>query len=164
MLEPHRVNGQMSLTRQRTVRIFLSIMKRAILFSADAQCSWLVLVLVLIGAAALAQGQSKVIYLGPAPNPQSKGTNPQPKPMTVEDVVKLSKAGLSDDLIIQQIKKKGQPFDLSTDQLLQLKTAHVSDRVIKAMTEARGADPNASGDIGMTTPNKNITPTTSQAD
>jgi len=27
--------------------------------------------------------------------------------MTVNDVIKLSKAGLSDDLIIEQIKKKG---------------------------------------------------------
>jgi hypothetical protein len=55
--------------------------------------------------------------------------------MAVEDVIKLTKAGLSDDVVIQQIKKKGQPFDLSTDQLLQLKSAHVSDRVIEAMTE-----------------------------
>ncbi len=55
--------------------------------------------------------------------------------MTVNDVIKLSKAGLSDDLIIQQIRKKGQHFDLSTDQLLQLKAAHVSERVIQAMID-----------------------------
>jgi hypothetical protein len=55
--------------------------------------------------------------------------------MSVDDVIKLSKAGLSDDLIIQQIKKKGQRFDLSTDQLLQLKAAHVSERVIQAMID-----------------------------
>jgi len=55
--------------------------------------------------------------------------------MTVNDVIKLSKAGLSDDLIIQQIRKKGQRFDLSTDQLIQLKTAHISDRVIQVMID-----------------------------
>jgi hypothetical protein len=55
--------------------------------------------------------------------------------MSVDDVIKLSKAGLSDDLIIQQIKKKGQRFDLSTDQLLQLKAAHVSERVIQVMID-----------------------------
>ena len=54
--------------------------------------------------------------------------------MTVNDVIKLSKAGLSDDVIIAQIKKRPEPFDLSTDQLVQLKAAHVSDRVIEAMT------------------------------
>ncbi len=59
----------------------------------------------------------------------------QTKAMTVNDVIKLSKAGLSDDLIIQQIRKKGQRFDLSTDQLIQLKTAHISDRVIQVMID-----------------------------
>src|SRR5271166_4169499 len=91
MLEPHRVNGQMSLTGQCPLRIFLSIIKRATLVSADAQHCWLVLVLVLVSVQPFASAQSNVIYLGPAPNPQSKGTNPQPKPMTVEDAIKLSK-------------------------------------------------------------------------
>jgi hypothetical protein len=50
-------------------------------------------------------------------------------------VVKLSKAELSDGLIIQKIKKKEQHFDLFTDQLIQLKTASVSDRVIHAMID-----------------------------
>ena len=60
-------------------------------------------------------------------------TRPQTKMITVDDVIRLSKAGLSDDVIIAQIKKRPQPFDLSTDQLIQLKAAHVSDRVIQAM-------------------------------
>jgi hypothetical protein len=55
--------------------------------------------------------------------------------MTVGDVIKLSKAGLSDDTIIEQIRKKGQHFDLSTDQLIQLKDAHVSERVIQVMID-----------------------------
>jgi hypothetical protein len=54
--------------------------------------------------------------------------------MTVDDVIKLSKAGLSDDVIIQQIKKKGQRFDLSTDQLVQQSNS-VSDRVIQVMID-----------------------------
>jgi len=55
--------------------------------------------------------------------------------MTVDDVIRLSKAGLSDEVIIQQIKKKGQRFDLSTDQLVQLKSASVSERVIQVMID-----------------------------
>jgi hypothetical protein len=55
------------------------------------------------------------------------------KPMTVQEVIKLKRAGYSDDLIIEQIKKKQQPFNLTTDQLLQLKAAHVSERVVKYM-------------------------------
>ena len=32
--------------------------------------------------------------------------------LNVEDVIKMSKAGLSDDIIIQQLKKKPRAFDL----------------------------------------------------
>jgi hypothetical protein len=78
----------------------------------------------LSGIAMVAHAQTHEIYL-PAPS----------KPMTVQDVIKLSKAGLGDDLIIQQLEKKNQRFDLSTDQLLQLKTAAVSDRVIQVMID-----------------------------
>lgn len=69
-----------------------------------------------------AAAQSNVLYLPPAP-----------KPMTVQDVIKLSKAGLSDDTIIEQIRAKNQRFDLTADQLVQLKTANVSEHVIQAM-------------------------------
>ena len=81
-----------------------------------------VIFLLLLTFSVFAVAQSGEIYLGPAP-----------KPMTVQDVVKMSKAGLSDDLIIEQIRTKNQRFDLSTDQLIQLKTAKVSERVIQVM-------------------------------
>ena len=64
--------------------------------------------------------------------------------MTVADVIKLSQAKLSDDVIAQQLSKKGQRFDLSTEQLIQLKNAGVSDRVIQAMmdpTKATASSP-----------------------
>ncbi len=69
-----------------------------------------------------AAAQSTEIYLGPPA-----------KAMTVQDVIKMSKVGLSDDLIVEQLKAKGQRFDLTTDQLIQLKTAKVSERVIQVM-------------------------------
>jgi hypothetical protein len=55
--------------------------------------------------------------------------------VTVEDVIKMSKASLSDAIIVQQIKKNGKPFDLTPDQLIQLKTSGVSDRVIQVMMD-----------------------------
>jgi hypothetical protein len=57
----------------------------------------------------------------------------QPAGMTVTDVIKLSKAGLSEDIIIEQIRKNGKPFQLTTGQLIQLKTASVSSRVVQFM-------------------------------
>ncbi len=72
--------------------------------------------------------------------------------MTVADVIKLSQAKLSDDVIVQQLSKKGQRFDLSTEQLIQLKNAGVSDRVIQAMmdpTKATASSPTQNPQIAV---------------
>jgi hypothetical protein len=60
--------------------------------------------------------------------------------LTVEDVIKLAKAGLSEDIIVQQIKRKGQAFDLSSDQIIGLKAANVSDRIVEVMLDPPKAD------------------------
>ena len=97
----------------------------------------LVALILLSCCATVAQQQSeptqypKEIYLGPT------RSNTQ---MTVQDVVRLSQAGVSDDVIVRQIQKKGPQTDLSTGDILRLKNAGVSNRVIQAM-----ADPNGSG-------------------
>jgi hypothetical protein len=52
----------------------------------------------------------------------------------------MSKAGLDDEVIIQQIKKNGQAFDLTTDQLIELKSNSVSNRVIQVMQDPGKAD------------------------
>jgi hypothetical protein len=57
-------------------------------------------------------------------------------PMTVEDVVALAKAGVSEEVILAQIRAKHASFDLTADQLIQLKSASVSERVIRAMMES----------------------------
>lgn len=67
-------------------------------------------------------------------------TSPSAGSLSVDDVIKLSKAGIDDDVIIQKIKKQGQPFDLTTDQLIQLKSASVSSRVIQVMLDPSKAD------------------------
>jgi hypothetical protein len=41
---------------------------------------------------------------------------------------------------VQEIKKNGQAFDLSTEELIALKTANVSDRIVKAMLDPSTAD------------------------
>jgi len=104
------------------------------------QISSLLLGLIVVAPLNFATAQSGIVYLPPAsshqtpaPKSQTNPTNSQVKELTVDDVIKLAKAGLSDDLIIQRIRKKGQPFDLSADQIVQLKTASVSERVIEVM-------------------------------
>lgn len=66
------------------------------------------------------------IYLGQA---SSHGR------LTVDDVIRLSQAGVGEDVILKQIQKKGQHLDLSTNDILRLKSAGVSGRIISAMLD-----------------------------
>ena len=53
-----------------------------------------------------------------------------------EDVIKMVKAGLGDDLIIAKIGSSKCQFDTSTDALIQLKQSGVSAAVLKAIMGA----------------------------
>lgn len=59
----------------------------------------------------------------------------------VDQVIALEKSGLSDDLIIRAIARDKLHGDLGTSDMLKLKNAGVSDRVITAMTEGPAAAP-----------------------
>jgi len=65
---------------------------------------------------------------GPLPTPKVAQTK-----MTNDAVIKLSKAGLGDDLIVQTIDAQPTAFTTDPDSMVALKTAGVSDRVIEAM-------------------------------
>ena len=86
---------------------------------------------------------AQVRVTGEAPPPP-----PTPRPqVSVSDVIKMSNAGVSDEMIIQQIKKNTQPFDLTPDQLVRLKQNSVSERVVREM-------------LGGTPPLANVAPAT----
>ena len=84
--------------------------------------------------------------------------------MTNDDVIKMVQVKLGDGVIIAKIKSSACKFDTSTDALIKLKEAGVSDAVMQAMAEAgtgtssAGAapapppdpnDPNAEHDPGI---------------
>ena len=69
----------------------------------------------------------------PAPTPASS--------LTVDGVVSMLDAGLSDNVILMKIRSSGATFDLSTDDLIRLKKAKASDTVMKAMMEAKPTAP-----------------------
>ena len=64
--------------------------------------------------------------------------------MNNDSVVKLIKAGLSDDLIVTTINGSPGAYDTSTDAIIALKTAGASDKVIAAII-AKTAAPATSG-------------------
>ena len=57
--------------------------------------------------------------------------------LTKEDVVELSQAEVSDDVILRQIEASGTTFDLSSDDILKLKKAGVSEKVLQAMLQTK---------------------------
>ncbi|MBI3270080.1 MAG: hypothetical protein HYZ53_13730 [Planctomycetes bacterium] len=57
--------------------------------------------------------------------------------ITQEDVVKLSQAGVSDEILISQIQAEGTVFQLSAAEIVNLKTAKVSEKVIAFMIQTR---------------------------
>jgi hypothetical protein len=67
--------------------------------------------------------------------PARPAGQPAAKPigMTNQDVIKLTQAKLSDDLIIAKIQQSKTRFDTSVEALVALQKAGVSERVIQAM-------------------------------
>ena len=61
--------------------------------------------------------------------------------MNNDEVITLTKAGLNPTLIVGKIRTSKTNFDLSTDSLVKLKQAGVSDDVVAAMLEAKSGKP-----------------------
>lgn len=65
--------------------------------------------------------------------------------LTNEKIVKMVKAGIGDDVIIEKIHHSSSDFDIGTEKLIEMKNQGVSDGVLKAMmTAARKNNSNQS--------------------
>nr|MDQ3012581.1 hypothetical protein [Acidobacteriota bacterium] len=67
------------------------------------------------------------------------------KPLTNQDVIKLVKAKIGDEIVITKINQSKNKFDLSTDGIVQLKEAGVSDKVLQVMMNQMAGDPTLRG-------------------
>jgi hypothetical protein len=107
-----------------------------------------------IGAHQLAFPQAATQQSAPSGTPQSPSApkpaatkpavKPAPAAMTNRDVIQLVKAKISDDVIIAKIRQSKTRFDTSTDGLVALKQAGVSDPLIAVMVNA-GSSSDAAG-------------------
>ena len=63
--------------------------------------------------------------------------NPKPRtaPLSIEEVLKLTKANVGEEVIVTRIKKNGKPFDLSADELLELRREGLNDTIIKYLMD-----------------------------
>ena len=55
--------------------------------------------------------------------------------LTVEEVVKLSKEGFSEEVIITKIRKNGKAFDLNSAELVELRKLGIGDSIIKFLLD-----------------------------
>lgn len=81
----------------------------------------------------------------------------QDETLTNDDVISLTRAGLSSAVVIGKIRSSKSNFDLSTDALIKLKTANVGDDVVAAMLDAKSGRsvtaPTSGGSTAMGDPN-----------
>jgi len=61
------------------------------------------------------------------------------EPLTNESIVKLVKAGLSEDMIVSMVSTQPAKYSLNTDDIVALKTAGVSEKIIVAMVTKSAA-------------------------
>lgn len=70
-------------------------------------------------------------------------THEMSTPMSQEDVIALSKSGLSNDVIIGQMKATRSTFFLSNEEIIALKEAGVSNDIIAHMVSTSAPIPKA---------------------
>jgi hypothetical protein len=63
---------------------------------------------------------------------------PQGRPLSIADIKAMAKAGVGDDIIINQINNTRSVYNLDANTIIDLKTAGVSDKVITCMMNTGG--------------------------
>lgn len=101
------------------------------------------LVLASLSSAGIASATDQSILLAQAPG--------KPKAVTKEEIIKMSKAGIPDTVIIGKIQKSASIFKLEVADIIALKKAGVSDKVIEAMVNTEMSE-------GRATPTPKGTP------
>lgn len=69
----------------------------------------------------------------PTPVPAATAATPAPPPRPSVDILRLKQAGMSDQFLLNKIRTESVRYDLTTDEILQLRDAGVSETVIEAM-------------------------------
>lgn len=56
-------------------------------------------------------------------------------PLSLEEVIRMAKANLSEELVVARIKRNNRPFDLNGDEILELRKSGVSETVLKYLLD-----------------------------
>jgi hypothetical protein len=71
-----------------------------------------------------------------SPTPQSASA-PKPQGLTVDGIIAMAQAGLSDDVIVARLRKEDKAFDLSPEEMIKLKKAGVGDDTLVVMMDPK---------------------------
>jgi Family of unknown function (DUF6600) len=86
-----------------------------------------------------------VIALGalawPAPGPVQAQTVATNLPPAIQDVIKLTRAGMTEEVILAQLQSAGVSYKLTPDQLIYLSNQGVSQKVIQALIRNEAPGP-----------------------
>ena len=74
-------------------------------------------------------------------------------PPGVQDVVKLARAGINEDIILTQVKTAGASYQLSADQIIYLSSQGVSQNVLRALMASGPVPDGAPVPVPVTPPN-----------
>jgi len=98
-----------------------------------------------VGAASLVALGATAEILAPAPTetptPAASDAPPARLPYGVDDVLKLSRAQISDDITLNYIKNSGTIYNLGPKDIVYLRNEGVSDKVINTMMDQRSNVP-----------------------
>ena len=75
------------------------------------------------------------------PSPPSPPPPSQAQPPSVADIKVLAKGGMSDEVILSQIRSSHAAYHLTTADILDLKDSGVSEKVIDFMINTASASP-----------------------
>jgi len=107
------------------------------------------LILVLTALALSASLSAQQPAIAPAKKTAQKKTEAavpaQPQGLTVDSVVSMVQAGLSEDLIVARIRKEDKAFDLSPEEMVELKKVGVSDAIMQVMLDPKAEIKRAAG-------------------
>ena len=73
---------------------------------------------------------------GSSISPASPST-PRSQGLTVDNIIAIAQAGLSEEIIIARLRKEDKGFELSPEDMIRLKKANLSDGVIKVMMDPK---------------------------
>jgi curli biogenesis system outer membrane secretion channel CsgG len=106
-----------------------------------ATVTWMLMVpAILLGQNAPPAQPSATPKAPAAAAPKAAPAKAAPKPATpVDKVIGMAKAGLGEDLIVKAIVKDNLKADLGADEMVRLKQAGVTDKVISAMMDPSSA-------------------------